>query len=174
MEGESDVEGVEVVLNQTKQVTLQDWGWEGTIEDAYDTGTAWAVNKGIWELREDVEGQEAERIRLQCKKDRQTRALQRRELAALLLQLQVVLPWPVLAEGRRRLRSPGLTGQDGKAKTRMQAARGIAATAEAGDLAALSWLQRTMASEKDSKVNSNALECLPLSSSSQQAQLRIT
>ena len=129
MAWESDADDKAIVLNSSKQVTLQDWGWEGTLEDAFDTGSTAAINTGGWELREDVKGQQDELVRLEFKKERAESATHRRALAKTFLQLL-----------------------DRKPKLREQAARRIGESADRGDLAALFWMEQTLRSEQNDKV----------------------
>eukprot|EP00960_Hanusia_phi_P051490 760842-Hanusia_phi.AAC.1 len=51
-----DVKEVKIVLNASKEVILYDWGWEGTMEDAFDTDSpdVRGLHDRKWQWREDL------------------------------------------------------------------------------------------------------------------------
>jgi hypothetical protein len=109
-------------VNRSRQIELQPWGWEGTLEDAYDTD-ALLGDDGRWPLRQaDMPEQLRQRERVLFKRRRQERVAERAGRAELALKLG-----------------------SGNATAVEEACREAAATGERGDPALLFWLRRARA-----------------------------
>jgi hypothetical protein len=114
-----------VWINSTKKIPLEDWGWEGTLEDAYDTSPGQLKGETGWSLREEVDMQLEVKLERDFRRGRRADVEPRAELIATLVELS--------------------TGQ-GTVKHRMTLIKTVHQNMVKGDLAIKFWLKKVSSS----------------------------
>jgi hypothetical protein len=76
-----------VWVNSSKRIPLEEWGWEGTLEDAYDTSPKQLKGESGWPLREEVSMQLEVKLERDFRRGRRADVEPRAELIANLVEL---------------------------------------------------------------------------------------
>ncbi|EKX36242.1 hypothetical protein GUITHDRAFT_145926 [Guillardia theta CCMP2712] len=135
---EDDLEEVEIMLNRSKEIILQDWGWEGTMEDALDTSSPRALNEGKWLWREELEPQNYKKEMSNLRKRKKMMAERRGPVVSRFSQLM----------------------NSSSSSQTIRIIRSIVRESHQGDLASEYWLKKKLQEEQDEEVRAELQQAL--------------